>query len=157
MPYRETIISDPEMATGKDKNLSRGTVISQTISEQVAIQVRVVPLPSTVTTFLEKNAAPLRRLYTERQAQQKRNHEMITGQTEHETDEIEAETEDSDKRGNLISVLDFREKLRSVFAEEHHQGGIWSNVVDKIAAFGPKRIGPNILVDVTPEASCQKL
>ena len=57
----------------------------------------------------------------------------------------------------LLSILDFREKLRAAFSEAKGQESIWANVEEKIAAFGPRRTGPNLLIDVTEEGTCQRL
>ncbi|KAL8972438.1 MAG: hypothetical protein Q9197_002778 [Variospora fuerteventurae] len=151
VPYRETIVSAVEMAAPKDKDLPRGTVGATTASKQITLRLRVRPLPSAVTEFIARNVDVIRQLYAEKKAQEK------SVQTFGDEKDMITDHEDSDNkihRPDLISVLDFKTKLQDTFANTTSQSETWSNVVDKIAAFGPRRTGPNILIDVT--GSCQK-
>ena len=152
VPYRETIVSATGMSAPRDKSLPRGAVVATTVSKQVTIRLRVRPLPSAVTEFIEKNAGFIRQLYAEKKAQENGSQE--------EDNELREITSREDMGGNpqragLKSTLDFRKKLQDTFAEASRQPDIWANVAEKIAAFGPRRTGPNILVDTT--GSCEKL
>ena len=155
VPYRETIISAAEMSPPKNKDLPRGTVIGVTPSKSISVRLRVRPLPASVTEFLEKNGRAIRQLYSERKAEDESKRGLI------DNDGVADEHgEADDMRSNdvgLLSILDFREKLRSAFAEAKGQENLWANVVEKISAFGPRRTGPNLLIDVTQEGTCQKL
>ena len=151
VPYRETIISAPEMAPPKDKDLPRGTVVSVTTSKQATIRLRIRPLPASVTLFLDKSAASIRRFHAERKAKEGGQHESLA--------EIEEENEADNEmhETGLSSALDFRDKLRAAFAEAKGQeGGEWANAAEEITAFGPRRTGPNILIDTSREDACQK-
>ncbi|KAL2048211.1 hypothetical protein N7G274_000122 [Stereocaulon virgatum] len=156
VPYRETIVSAADMPPPKNKDLPRGTVIGVTSSKQVTVRLRVIPLPPSVTDFLEKNARAIRRLYSEKKAaeESKRgsasNAEESTDADQNEADELPANDP------GLLSILDFREKLRAAFAEAKGEESVWAHIVEKIAAFGPRRTGPNLLIDVTEEETCQK-
>ena len=158
VPYRETIVSAPEMAAPRSKDLSRGTMISVTTSKQVTIRLRVRPLPALVTNFLNKNAGTVRHLYAERKAQKYMERRTAMGGQDdeggHDMDDVQGSAEHDT---GLFSLLDFRNMLRSAFAQTKDPEGIWANIVEKITAFGPKRIGPNILIDATAEGLCQKL
>ena len=158
VPYRETIVNAAEMGAPRNKDLGRGAIISVTTSKQVTVRLRVRPLPELVATFLNKNVGVIRRLYTERKAQEdKVRRTSIGGQDdegEKDMDEVHGVAEPDT---GLLSVLVFREKLRSTFTEASDPEGIWANTVERITAFGPRRIGPNILVDATPEGLCQRL
>lgn len=154
VPYRETVVDAAEMAPPKDKNLPRGTVIGVAASKQITIRLRVRPLPSAVTEFLEKNARAIRRLYSERRAEEDNQRGGLDDQDASSRDDANhAPTAD----GSLFSLHEFKENLRTVFAKEKEESEIWADVVEKIAAFGPRRIGPNLLVDVTEHGTCQKL
>jgi ribosome assembly protein 1 len=60
--------------------------------------------------------------------------------------------------GNVLSLKEFRDELDKVFNEEVKEDKeLWKNVVDRITAFGPRRVGPNILVDATAVNTCEKL
>lgn len=153
VPYRETIVSAPEMAAPRDKNVPRGTVMATTASKQITIRLRVLPLPSKTTEFVERNVGIIRQLYAEKKAQEKSR--QIMGDEGEENLEHE-DTASKTHRPDLISVLDFKSKLQDTFTEEAaSQSETWANVADNITAFGPRRIGPNILIDIT--GSCQKL
>lgn len=155
VPYRETIVSATEMAPPKNKDIPRGTVVGLTTSKQVTVRLRVRPLPNAVTEFLLKNTGSIRRLYSERKEQE----EGKRGTTADADDvgEQAAGDEISAAGTGMLSLLDFREKLRSVFAETKGQEHIWADVVEKIAAFGPRRTGPNLLIDATQNGTCQRL
>ena len=153
VPYRESIVSATEMAPPRDKTLPRGTVLGVTASKQVVIRLRVRPLPSAVTEYLEKNIGAIRRLYAERTAEaiKRGESEDIHGIPGHEADHPLTANE------SQLSLLEFRESLRALFTKENSQPEIWADVVEKIAAFGPRRTGPNLLIDVTKSGTCQKL
>ena len=155
VPYRETIVSAADMPPPKNKDLPRGTVIGVTSSKQVTVRLRVMPLPPSVTDFLEKNAGAIRRLYSEKKAEDE-NKRGIVSDAEEGADQTEADELPANDAG-LLSILDFRKKLRAAFAEAKGEESIWANVVEKIAAFGPRRTGPNLLIDVTEEGTCQRL
>ena len=155
VPYRETIVSATEMSPPKNKDLPRGTVIGVTTSKQISVRLRVRPLPDAVTKFLLKNAGAIRRLYSERKEQEKGKKGM-TANRETVDEQDEADEVPAADTG-LLSLLDFREKLRSVFADTKGQEHVWADVVEKIAAFGPRRTGPNLLIDATQDGTCQRL
>ena len=155
VPYRETIVSATEMSPPKNKDLPQGTVVGVTTSKQITVRLRVKPLPDAVTEFLLKNAGAIRRLYSERKKQEESKKGMVA---DNENIEEQAEVDEIQVTGTgILSLLDFREKLRSAFADVKGQGHDWADVVEKIAAFGPRRTGPNLLIDATQEEACQKL
>ena len=155
VPYRETIISSPEMTAPKNKDLPRGTIIAQTNSKQITVRLRVRPLPATVTEFLEKNAPAIRSLYAKRKAET----DSAKPDAEIEADDAaDIEVTQDIATNGLLSLLDFKKNFNAAFAEdENTDQSAWAGVIDRITAFGPRRTGPNILVDVTESAICQKL
>ncbi|KAL8817020.1 MAG: hypothetical protein Q9223_004071 [Gallowayella weberi] len=151
VPYRETIISAVEMAAPKDKHLPRGTVVVVTTSKQITIRLRVRPLPTAVTEFLKSNVGIIRQLYAERKAKEIGKH----GDVEEVEETAEHQAMDVNAHGaNLVSTIEFKENLQKTFANAATISDSWSTVVDKIAAFGPRRTGPNVLIDIT--GNCQK-
>ena len=154
VPYRETIVSANDMPPPKNKDFPRGTVVGLTTSKQITVRLRVRPLPDVVTEFLLKNVGTIRRLYSEKKEQEQGKNGTADGDNVGELTEADdipaAET-------GMLSLLDFREKLRSAFAETKGQEHIWADVVEKIAAFGPRRTGPNLLIDATQTGTCQRL
>ncbi|KAL8728600.1 MAG: hypothetical protein Q9181_005287 [Wetmoreana brouardii] len=151
VPYRETIVSAAEMAAPKDKNLPRGTVIAVTASKQVSLRLNVRPLPTTVTEFLEKNVAAVSQFYREKKVKESAMLESL------DDSEETADHDDTDvdiHRTHLVSSKDFRSELQNAFAQAMTLSDMGSDVTAKIAAFGPGRTGPNLLIDMT--GACQK-
>lgn len=150
VPYRESTVAAAEMNPPKDANLPRGTVIGETASKHVSVRLRVRPLPSSVTEFLSKHAGAIRRLYSERKGEEGQNAPNVIAGAEHDGMQ-EAEQREI---GHSLDIPEFKKQLKAAFAEAKGQKEIWSDVIDKITTFGPRRVGPNILVDATKEGIC---
>jgi ribosome assembly protein 1 len=153
VPYRESIVRAEEMKPPANKDLGRGTVIATTTSKQVSLKIRVVPLPSKVTEFLNKNSGAIKRLYSDRQAEEQ-------GKKTDYTEANEAEDLDSDLVENSTKVLslpDFKKQLQKTFEVVKGQRDLWADAVERITAFGPRRTGPNLLIDTTQESICTRL
>lgn len=147
VPYRETIVSAPEMAPPKNNSLPRGTVIGVTTSKQVTVRLRVMPLSVVTTEFLEKHERAIRRFYFNKKSEEKSKTEP---QEIPEADLDAINSQDSlTLASNLPSMLDFKERLHDVLTKENEQLEKSVDVVSKIVAFGPRRVGPNLLIDVT--------
>ncbi|KAF2873880.1 P-loop containing nucleoside triphosphate hydrolase protein [Massariosphaeria phaeospora] len=156
VPYRESIVAATEMNPPKDPNLPRGTVVAMTTSKQVTVRLRVRPLPPTVTEFLSKNVGAIKRLYAERSAHEQHiDTNMSPEGNAAEQDGIE-EVEKLDT-GRVLSLADFKKQLQDAFDETKGQREVWTDVIEKITAFGPRRVGPNILVDATSAGICGKV
>jgi ribosome assembly protein 1 len=152
VPYRETIVNAVDMPPPREKDLPRGTVVGVTSSNQITVRLSVRPLPVEVTEYLNKNTAPIRRFYAERSKQNGANVE--SGDAEHTKD---ADTADDDAGCERVAITlqDFKKGLRNAFDENEEDKDLWKNVIEEITAFGPRRVGPNILVDATD--TCDKL
>ena len=155
VPYRESLVSAAEMAAPKDKNLPRGTAIGTTTSKQITVKLRVRPLPTSVVKYLEKHAGMLRRLYSRQKAGAEGNFKQ--GDTIDGEDDREDADVPMNSSGGLLSVAEFKKELTSTFAEDKGQSDVWAGVTEKIAAFGPRRVGPNILIDNTKQEVCPRL
>ncbi|KAL4965524.1 GTPase RIA1 [Aspergillus stella-maris] len=152
VPYRETIVNASEMAPPKNSELGRGGVLTVSPSKQLTVRLRVVPLPEVVTEFFTKHVGTLKRLQSEKRTA-KAEGELPTDSTQQE--------EATDAAGKarevtLLSLEEFKTELSKIFDEIKEDKELWKNVVDKIIAFGPRRIGPNILVDATAVNTCEK-
>ncbi|KAL5114159.1 Cytoplasmic GTPase/eEF2-like protein (ribosomal biogenesis) [Pleosporales sp. CAS-2024a] len=157
VPYRESIVSAPEMNPPKDPNLPRGTVIGETANKSVSVRLRVRPLPAKVTEFLGKNSGAIKKLYAEMGAQEKdqsdgRLHPEIAATEDDGMQEAEQR-----ETGHVLSRADFKKQLKEAFAEAKGQKEIWADVIDKITAFGPRRVGPNVLIDATKAGICSRV
>lgn len=161
VPYRETIVKAEEMNPPKDKDLPRGIVVGVTSSKQITVRLRVRPLPDAVTDFLNKNTASIKRL----QADATSEHEGRRTAASPEDAPHDPATSEHDgledagivETGVVLSLTDFRKQLQVAFEEEKADQDVWKVVVDKITAFGSRRVGPNILIDATKHELCEKL
>ena len=156
VPYRETITSAAEMAPAKNPELGRGTVLTVSPSKQMTLRLRVVPLPEAVTEFLIKQGGTVKLLQSEKRAEATKSDESTDTKQSAESTGVDAA--DEAREGAVLSLKEFREELTKVFDEEVKEDKeLWKNIVDRITAFGPRRIGPNILVDATTVNTCEKL
>jgi ribosome assembly protein 1 len=154
VPYRESIVRAEEMNPPRDKDLPRGTVIGVTTSKQVSVRLRVRPLPAAVTEFLGKNAGAIKRLYSERRAKEERER---AGGEETPPEQDGMEEAEALETGHILSLTEFKAELNKAFATAKGEKEVWSGVIEKITAFGPRRVGPNILIDATNDGICEKV
>jgi ribosome assembly protein 1 len=154
VPYRETIVRAEEMRPPVNKDLGRGVVVGVTSSKQVSVTLRVRPLPSDVTTFLVKNAGSIKRLYSDRRAaEEPRDNSSPERAAEHVTIQDEAAEGDDElsRARKVLSSEELGRELQSQFDGEKGRLDTWKGVVDRIVSFGPRRTGPNLLIDATKE------
>jgi ribosome assembly protein 1 len=150
VPYRESIVAAEEMNPPKDPELPRGTVIATTTNKQVSVRLRVRPLPASVTDFLSKNAGAIKRLYAEKSVEE--GDDALPG-----TEQDGMEEAEQLETGHALSLIDFKKQLAAAFKEAKGQREIWTDVIEKITAFGPRRIGPNVLIDATKDGICGRV
>ncbi len=155
VPYRESIVSAEEMAAPKDKNLPRGTVIGVTTSKQIGVRLRVRPIPTTVREFLIKNSSAIKRLYSERKAEEE--DPGTDHGNEYESSSFDGVAHTRGVEAGALTLADFRKELSASFEENTGDKEVWQDVVDKIVAFGPRRVGPNMLIDATEAGTCKRL
>src|SRR5262249_23387750 len=134
VPYRETIVGAEEMRPPADKELGRGAVILATTSKQVVIRLRVLPLPSQVIKFLSKNSQSIKRLYSERKAEESTDIENV----ERHIDQV-LETDRSLGSEEVLSLFEFKQQLQAIFEGVKGHRDIWNKVTEQITAFGPRR------------------
>jgi ribosome assembly protein 1 len=150
VPYRETIVRAEEMKPPANKELGRGFVIATTTSKQVTVRLQVRPLPAEVTDYLIKNSTAIKRLYSDRQAAG----EDIDTTGPAEQEDVDDSLVDTTK---VLSLAEFKKQLQATFEKVKGQKDIWMNAVEQITAFGPRRTGPNLLIDTTKDAICGRL
>ncbi|KAF3908492.1 hypothetical protein ABW21_db0204778 [Orbilia brochopaga] len=137
VPYRETILSAPEMPPPKNPNLPRGTVVVSTPGRHFTFRLRVRPLPAQATEYLEDNVGSLKRFLAEKHA----------GQHEHDSNELML-TAGEEAKG-CLPIEDFENGLQAALTAGATKDtkNMWANAVSRISSFGPRRAGPNILID----------
>ncbi|KAI5286859.1 Cytoplasmic GTPase/eEF2-like protein (ribosomal biogenesis), partial [Ascosphaera acerosa] len=148
VPYRETIVRAADMAASKRPELPRGTAVMTSASGQLTLRVRVRPLPQAVTEFLTKHAATLKSLG---HRQQHRRETDAGGKSAQEPADKDQDMPGSESESGaaILSLADFRQQLGRIFAEVEDDQDEWAGCVDKIIEFGPRRHGPNVLIDAT--------
>uniref|UniRef100_A0A674ENY0 Elongation factor-like 1 n=1 Tax=Salmo trutta TaxID=8032 RepID=A0A674ENY0_SALTR len=143
IPFRETVIRPPKVDMvnedlGKQQKVAvlhqvkesdtlhldpSGLVTLTTPNRQATVGVRAIPLPEEVTLLLEGSADLIRTLEQAGQAQREgRTLDMSTW--------------------TLDALMGLKSRLEVLL-----QGRKWRNAVDRIWAFGPRRYGPNILLN----------
>lgn len=148
VPYRETIVRAEEMRPPVNKDLGRGVVISRTSSKQVSMSIRVMPLPADVTEFLLKHSDAIRHLYRVRQSSREVE--------DNENNENAAVSDVALVAGNALSIDELKDELQKKL-ESGRGREIWKNQVSRVAGFGPRRTGPNLLIDATEEGILPKV
>uniref|UniRef100_A0A8C1XHI0 Elongation factor-like 1 n=1 Tax=Cyprinus carpio TaxID=7962 RepID=A0A8C1XHI0_CYPCA len=148
IPFRETVIRPPKMDMvnedlGKQQKVavihqvkeeqtkypegvqvdSTGLVTLTTPNKMATVGVRAIPLPEEVTRLLEDNV------------------ELIRTMEQFSLFAWEDKTLDINQK-ILENIQDFKVKL-----ESNLQGHKWRGAVEHIWAFGPRRFGPNILLN----------
>jgi ribosome assembly protein 1 len=125
------------MAPPKTADQPRGTVIGRLAGGLVTFKIRAVPLPEAITSYLIANGSTLKSLQRSRG----------------EEDSSIAASADV---GEMVKPEAFWETLDGIAKKA---GKEWSGLVEQAWSFGPRRVGPNVLVDRTPGAtrSCVSL
>ena len=147
IPFRETVIRPPKVdmvneELGKQHKVAvhqvkeehakypegvlvdpTGLVTLTTSNKMATVGVRAAPLPEEVTQLLEENGELMRTM-----------EQFSLAMKEGKDLEINPKT--------LESIQDFKDKL-----ESHLKGRKWWDAVNRIWSFGPRRYGPNILLN----------
>lgn len=156
VPYRETIVRAEEMRPPVNKELGRGVVVGVTSSKQVTVTLRVRPLPAPVTEFLQKNSAGIKRLYTDRKAAgvedgaESPSVEEATLDNGTPSDVKIEEDEEVSQAATTLTPEELKKQLQAQLDGVKDKEA-WKDVIDRIASFGPRRTGANILVDSTKD------
>lgn len=134
------------MAPIKTPNSLRGTIIGSVQSGLVTFNIRAIPLPEIITKFLIKNELNLKKLQREL-TRRSNSSSLASGEEEEELlEDSQLNSNDSNDETPAVKFEDFWIKLEELL---NSCGKDWVGVMDQIWAFGPKRIGPNLLIDRT--------
>ena len=141
--FRETVIPPPkvdmvnEVINMKSEEASLET---WTANRQCCFEIDAKPLPEKVTILLEKNVELIKLLdqYLNRSAKDNKELQGVSDIGRLSLEAV-ALTEKKQK-----AVETFKNKLRDAFIEAG-----WGDVLDKIWSFGPRKCGPNILLNET--------
>ena len=130
------------MVALKDSSVKRGTATVTSLNGDLIIRIRTRPLPTNVMEFLLKHVESMKHFLLDRRAGVEEEADTTTERVQHE---------------KHLTLNEFKVKLEEILVAE---SGEWRNIIDRsrsllscpnyrICAFGPKRIGPNILIDST--------
>ncbi|KFM68647.1 Elongation factor Tu GTP-binding domain-containing protein 1, partial [Stegodyphus mimosarum] len=152
VPFRETIIPPPKLdmvneaidvksqqkkAPKAEENNEKehendGYIKLKTPNKLSCVHMHAKPLPSEITQLLEKNADLLKVIDQSYSSLHCDNNDTC----------LNSET--------FKAIAEFKAKLNDLFVKS---GNEWRNAVDQIWSFGPRRCGPNILLNRIPSYS----
>lgn len=159
VPFRETIVPIPQVdmvneaiqdqgQAGRsekwrefeddDEVIERGLVRIYTPNKKCMVQVRALPLPVDVTNLLDENQVLIKTL-----------DQYVTAKLA-EKNKTDIQVGSKLKQSTKEAIKEFKDKLEGLFEEAGKQ---WKGFVENIWAFGPKRVGPNLLVNKVKDYS----
>lgn len=127
------------MAPTKTPGRSRGTILGSVQAGLVTFTIRAVPLPESITNFLIANLTTLKKLQRDRRLGSK----AVENDS---VDDIRAEGVDASLEVGVEEFWGTLEELCLASGKE------WVGVAEQVWAFGPRRIGPNLLIDRTTDS-----
>ncbi|KAH9841508.1 P-loop containing nucleoside triphosphate hydrolase protein [Rhodofomes roseus] len=136
VPFRETAVKAPDMAPPKTPGAKRGTIQGTITNNLVKFTIRAAPVPTQIVEFLQDNLATLKHMEVE-QGSERGN---MNGAGEDEDHDAQSEV----IKKPSIKPEEFWKELQQTCEKV---GGEWGDVVDKIWAFGPHRVGRCMLID----------
>lgn len=132
VPFRETCVKAANMAPPKTPGEPRGTMHGTALQGALSFTIRAVPMPPLLVDFLVVNVPTIRRL-------RRRHHDDDDDDDAGEVGEVrDAEAV------RRVPVRAFWDELQAVL---QRVGGEWADVASQICAWGPKHVGPNLLLD----------
>ncbi|KAJ7645539.1 P-loop containing nucleoside triphosphate hydrolase protein [Mycena polygramma] len=136
VPFRETAVKGIDMAPPKTPNAPRGIAHGASSQGIVSFTIRASPLPRPILDFVLQNLVTLKIL----------QHERKTGDDEAEMDD---EEDGSNIDGNIVRKPNVKpEQFWEALGDKCREaGGEWTDIVERIWAFGPQNAGGCILVD----------
>lgn len=123
IPYRETFLSTSDMNAPKDDSLGRGVV--ESVLGKYKIRISTVPLMDEITSFLDMNEVSIKNIFGNKSGE-----DVITDVIDNAV--IDRET--------------FIKKFKKILEKDETIKEIIGDDLSKIIAFGPKRVGCNILL-----------
>ncbi|KAL7421772.1 Cytoplasmic GTPase/eEF2-like protein (ribosomal biogenesis) [Cryptotrichosporon argae] len=134
VPFRETAVKAPDMAPPKTAGAPRGTGHGTVFNGLVTFTLRALPLPPPVTEFLQTNAGTIAKMLVQRR------HEATTDDG--------GEGIDRDAEGvDATNALKTEQFWAGLAAALDGAGGEWAGAADRVWTFGPRKTGPNVLLD----------
>lgn len=137
-----------DMAPPKTKDALRGTIHGTSSNSLVSFTLRAVPLPPKLTAFLQANTSTMRRIQPDRRGARSSVDDIDDSAVDAAVASKALATgeEDEEARGKEVKPEDFWAEFERIC---EGAGRDWAGVAERIWAFGPKRVGANLLIDKT--------
>ena len=143
IPFRETVVPPPKVdmvnevisseneiklvSEATEESLADGTICIHTANKSCRLEIEALPLPPEVTSLLEESAHLLRALnLLNSKVGVKLNEETVT------------------------KLRELKTKLQEAFASSRDNSAVLQSAVDNVWSFGPRNIGPNLLLNGVP-------
>ncbi|WAQ84782.1 hypothetical protein PtA15_5A355 [Puccinia triticina] len=163
VPFRETAVRGVDMPPPKTKDQPRGTISGSVLGGLISFTVRAIPLPETITNYLAKHPDMMRKI----SLRQERKLNPMTSMSDSAGAELSSNNKDSEA---LMNEAQDEQNADIGQASNDYDSAFWAGLedvcksstnapgneidvtklVDSIWAFGPKRSGPNLLLDKLP-------
>ena len=127
VPFRETVVFSLE-----DSSNLCGHVQVQTTNKNFSVRIQAVSLPEEVTALLEKNVDLIKAM------------RQSTVPSSLESTMAELQLEESISSQMKAKVLQFKNDLARTLQSAGTQ---WQHLAERIVCFGPRRFGPNVLIN----------
>lgn len=138
VPFRETCVKAPNLPPPKTTGEARGTMHGTALQGAMSFTIRAVPMPTLLTDFLTVNASTIRRMRRRRHGADDEDEGGGEGMRDVREDDDDADV------ARRVPVSMFWDELGKVL---ERVGGEWAGAAMHITAFGPKHVGPNVLLD----------
>jgi ribosome assembly protein 1 len=145
VPFRETIVPPPKLDMMNEaiekKKTEEVSLEFWTSNRQCRFEIEAKPLPENITKLLEKNEKLIKLLdcYYDESIEENKEHENLFDESQHNNEKCNQ----YDKEQKKIKI--FKSELEAAF----HEARWRDNILDKIWSFGPRKCGPNILLNET--------
>ena len=164
VPFRETIVRSADMKPPLTKDAPRGTIHCSVADGAIKFTMRVRPLPTDVTDCLVRNGGTIREIQLSRARLLEETHgDEAAGRAAQELEnDVDAGLDaaaaagsgkaaagQADDHADIGQVL--RDELCKLFEDSKDSRDL-APLVDHVVAFGPRRVGPNMLLDATGKA-----
>ena len=120
---------ETEDNTGEDQVLETGLVEVRTANKCGCVRIRAMPLPDPVTKLLDSHASLIKTIDSFHSSYGRKNESKYKSELNSDT---------------ISAIKHFKESLSAAFTEA---GEFWDDAANQIMSFGPKRTGPNLLLN----------
>lgn len=143
VPFRETAVKAPDMPPPKSQSAVRGAITGTIAHGAVTFTVRAVPMPSSITEFLQANVSIMRKWLREGRVQNQNESTEFAEEGKATTEEDVTADADASQVAT-VKDADFWPTFEKICAEAGTQ---WADLPGRIIVTGPHHAGPNVLAN----------